>query len=97
MKGDIEKMFPIGDNIILKPMYPEDKTKSGLILASGGNSELVRQVYPDRGVVLVSKKSEFKEGEVVVFNRFGSNIINDGNIEYYVVPVCDIIAKIEEN
>jgi len=87
---------PLSDNLILKPIFPEQKKGSIYLGFMNGQSQLLREVYPLKGIVVAvgNKIKELKPGDEVIFKRFGAQEINLDEV-YYVLNHKDVIAKVE--
>jgi co-chaperonin GroES (HSP10) len=91
-------MKPLKNNLIIKPIKLEQKTDSGIILGfQDGQSQLLRQIYPNIATVLQihpDDQQEFAVNEIVVFLRWGARELNGS--ELLVINKKDIIGKINE-
>jgi len=87
----------INNRILIRPIYAEVKTKSGLILANYEHHSLyTREVFANQGIVI--GKGERVEvvniGDEVIFYRWGAHSVElDGEEVFFLDPV-DLIAKI---
>lgn len=95
------KLQPLGDNVILKPVSSEEKTKGGIILpdtAEKEKPEKAEVVAVGPGKTLSNgEKSEMpiSEGDVVLFKKYGPDEIKIDNEEYLVAEMNQIIATIK--
>ncbi len=86
---------PLGDNVVIKRLEPEEKTKGGIILTSA-NKEV-----PQIAEVLAvgpgtdDTTMEVEVGEKVVFKRYGGTEIEMDGEELIIVPQSDILAVLE--
>ncbi|MGM0438954.1 MAG: co-chaperone GroES [Patescibacteria group bacterium] len=92
---------PLADNIVIKPKKKEEKTESGILLPdSAGESK------PERGEVMATGpgkrdkdgeriKPEVKEGDEVIFTKYGPNEIKIDEEEYLIAKEEDILAIVE--
>ena len=86
---------PIGERVLIKPIKKEEKTKSGILL-SPKSSSAERQNQAEVIALGKGEKLEgIKVGDMVIFNRFSGNEIEDGDEKYLVVNAEDILAIIE--
>ena len=88
----------INRRLMLRPIHDEVKTASGLIIASyEPQSKYVREVYPNMGEVIAldEKIEDIMVGDIVVFYRWGAEIVELENEEVYFVSEKDILAKVE--
>ncbi len=93
----MEKMAPLGNNVIVKPSAEEEKTKSGIIIPDTAKEK------PHEGEVIaigpgkVNKQGErlpmdVKAGDKVIYAKYtGSEIKVEGE-KYLIMPVTDILA-----
>lgn len=98
----IVNLRPVGDNLIVKPLNPEQVSKGGIIIPESAQNP------PLMGVVLAAGTGRHSEtgqlipmevqaGDKVVFNNFaGSKVrINQGEEPIIVMNVFDVLAVIE--
>ena len=93
------KLVPLGDRVVLKQFEAEEKTKSGIILASAAQEKpqeaVVVAVGP--GGVIDGKEvvMQVKEGQKVIYSKYaGTEVKLDGE-EYMIVKQNDILAIVE--
>ena len=90
------KLKPISDHIIIEPLKEEERTKGGIFLPQSAEKE-----RPEQGTVIAvgpGKKDipmEVKEGDRVIFTKYGPQEIKVGNKEYLIASQDDILAIIE--
>ena len=96
------KILPCADNVLLEAIKAEEKTKSGILLPDSASKE-----RPEQGKVVAvgpgkkNKKGEvipvsLKEGQKVLFSKYGPNEIKVDGKEYLIAKEDDILAVIEE-
>ncbi len=81
---------PIGENILVKPIKSDKKTKSGIVLPDTANAE-----KPQEGKVMAigdSEKIKVKRGQGVIFAKYSGNEIKVGEEEYLIIKAEDILA-----
>lgn len=94
---------PLGDRVLIEPLRDdkEGKTKSGLYLP-----ETVDKERPEKGKVVAVGPGKFsdngkkikmnvKEGDKVLFTKYGPNEIKVGGKEYLIAREEDILAILE--
>jgi chaperonin GroES len=92
---------PLSDHILIEPLKQEEKTKSGILLPDTAEKE-----KPEQGRVVAvgpGKKTEdgrtipleVKEGDVVLFTKYGPNEVKIDEKEYLIAKEEDILAIIE--
>lgn len=95
------KLKPITDHIIIEPIKEEEKTKGGIILPQSSEKE-----RPEQGTVIAVGPGkanssgnivpmEVKEGDKVIFTKYGPQEIKVGDKEYLIASQDDILAIIE--
>jgi chaperonin GroES len=91
---------PLGDRVIVKQDEAEEKTASGLILSSGSQDKpqhgtviSVGPGKPDKEGNLVA--SELKEGDKVIYSKYGGNEIKIDEVTYLILRADDIMAVIQ--
>jgi len=96
------KIVPCADNILLEAIKSEEKTKSGILLPDSASKE-----RPEQGKVIAvgpGKKNKqgqvvpvsIKEGQKVLFSKYGPNEIKVDDKEYLIAKEDDILAIIED-
>ena len=94
------KMKPLFDNIIVKRIEEEEKTKSGIVLP-----ETIDKEKPQKGEVIVVGEGkvtdsgnkiemQVKVGDKVLFRKYSPDEIKVENEEYLVMTQNDVIAII---
>ncbi len=96
------KIKPIVDHILIEASEEEEKTESGILLPQTAEKE-----RPEQGKVIAvgpGRKNdegkviplEIKEGQKVLFSKYGPTEIKVGDKEYLIAKEEDILAVIEE-
>lgn len=92
---------PLADYVLIEPIKEEEKTKTGILLPDTAEKE-----RPEQGRVIAvgpgkknSKgdviKLEVKEGDRVLFTKYGPNEIKVEDKEYLITKEEDILAILE--
>ncbi len=92
---------PLGDNVVIKPITKEEKTKSGIILP-----DTVDKEKPEQGEVIATGPGklldngsrapmEVKPGDKVLFKKYSPDEIKVDGEEVLVLSQSDIIAILE--
>ncbi|MCK4355178.1 co-chaperone GroES [Candidatus Parcubacteria bacterium] len=92
---------PLSDHILIEPIAQEEKTKSGILLPDTADKE-----SPEQGKVIAvgpGRKDEsgnivpmeVKEGDTVLFTKYGPNEIKIEDKEYLIAKQEDILAILE--
>lgn len=91
MKKEIIK--PLGENVLIKIIKEDARTKSGIVLPETASEE-----KPQEGKVVAigkDKKIKVKKGQKVIFAKYsGSEIKIDGE-DYLILKNEDILAIVE--
>jgi chaperonin GroES len=83
---------PLHDRVIVKPAEAETKTAGGIIIPDTAKEK------PQRGVVVAAgpgKKDEpttVKEGDNVLYSKYGGTEITLDGVEYLIMRETDILA-----
>ena len=91
---------PLGDRVLIKPDAAEQKTASGLYIASNA------QEKPQRGEVVAVGEGKLdndgqripmdvKVGDKVIYGKFGGNEIKVDGEDYLLMRADDIYAIVE--
>ncbi|MDD4844517.1 MAG: co-chaperone GroES [Anaerotignum sp.] len=93
------KLSPLGDKVVLKQLEAEETTKSGLILTSQSKEKpqeaIVVAVGPGGMVGDTKVEMVLKEGDHVIFSRYGAMEIKFDGEEYLVMRQNDILAVVK--
>ena len=95
------KIKPLGDRVLVEPIAGEEKTKTGIYLPDTASKERPEQgkvIAVGEGKMLDSGKVvpvKVKQGQKVLFTKYGPNEIKVGGKEYLIAKEEDILAIIE--
>src|SRR3972149_5589426 len=91
---------PLGDRVLVKPISPETKTKSGIIIPETADKE-----KPDQGEVVAVGAGRFEDGKLipmrvapgdtVIFSKYSPDEIKVEGEEYYILREENILAIIK--
>ncbi|MFH0791729.1 MAG: co-chaperone GroES [bacterium] len=92
---------PLSDHVLIEPAKKEEKTKGGILLPETAEKE-----RPEQGTIIAvgpGKKDDdgkiiplsVKEGDKVLFTKYGPNEIKVDEKEYLIAKEDDILAVIE--
>ena len=89
------KIKPLDDRVLLEAMPAEEKTSSGLIIPDSAKEK------PRVGIVIAvgtdeDLKEKIKEGNKVLFAKYGGDEVEMNGKEYRVLQRSDILAIIED-
>ncbi|MGI6341336.1 MAG: co-chaperone GroES [Minisyncoccales bacterium] len=87
------KLKPLTNHVVIEPVKPEEKTKSGIVLPNMGEES------PEQGRIIAigsDEKIEVKVGDKVVFSKYGPTKIKVEDKDYLIASQDDILAIIEE-
>lgn len=92
---------PLGDRALIEPLAREEKTTSGIVIPDTAEKQ-----RPEKGKVIAvgpgkAHKSGIqpmpvKEGDIVLFSKYGPSEIKIGDKEYLIAREEDILAIILE-
>ena len=93
------KLVPLGDRVVLKQYEAEEKTKSGIILASKTQEkpQAAEVIAVGPGGVVDGKEvtMQVKVGDKVIYSKYSGNEVKLGDEEYIIVRQNDILAVVE--
>ena len=96
----ILKLAPLGDKVVLKQLEAQETTKSGLLLTSQSKEKpqeaIVVAVGPGGMVGDTNVEMVLKEGDHVVFSRYGAMEVKFEGEEYLIMRQNDILAVVKE-
>ena len=89
------KIKPMDDRLVLELVQEEEKTASGLIIPDTAKEK------PIMGKVIAvgtdeDLREKIKEGDTVLFAKYGGEEINFDSKDYKIVQRADVLAVIEE-
>lgn len=94
------KLAPLGDKVVLQQVAAEETTKSGLILTSQAKEKpqeaIVVAVGPGGLVGDINVEMVVKEGDRVLYSKYGALEIKFDGEEYLVMRQNDILAIIQD-
>ncbi len=94
-------IMPLQDRVVIKPLSPEEMGRtlaSGIIIP-----ETIDKEKPEQGVVVAVGPGKIgddgklipvalKEGQRVMFSKYGYDEVKVGGVEYYIVTENNILA-----
>lgn len=83
---------PLGENVLIHPEKPEQKTSAGIYLPDTASQE--RSQIGKVMAIGESDKIKVKTGQKVVFKRYGGEEIKIDGEEYLVANYKDILAVV---
>jgi len=94
------KLKPLGDRLIVQAVEEEEKTASGIVLPDTAKEK------PQKGKVLAVGDGkvgddgkriplDIKEGEEVIFSKYGGTEIKVDGEELLVLRESDVLARVE--
>jgi chaperonin GroES len=92
---NLMKIKPLDDRVLLEAMPAEEKTSSGLIIPDSAKEK------PRIGVVIAvgtdeDLREKIKEGNKVLFAKYGGDEIEMNGKEYRILQRSDILAVVED-
>lgn len=91
---------PLGDRVLVKPAPAEEKTASGLYIASNAQEKPQRGEIIAVGAGKLNDKGErmpidVKPGDTVIYGKFGGNEVKIDGEDYLLMRADDIYAIVE--
>ena len=91
---------PLGDRVLVKPDAAEQKTASGLYIASNAQEKPQRGEVVAVGAGKLGENGErlpmdVKVGDTVIYGKFGGNEIKVDGEDYLLMRADDIYAIVE--
>lgn len=91
---------PLGDRVLIKPDAAEQKTASGLYIASNAQEKPQRGEIIAVGAGKLNDKGErmpidVKVGDTVIYGKFGGNEVKIDGEDYLLMRADDIYAVVE--
>ncbi|MCF8242031.1 MAG: co-chaperone GroES [Melioribacteraceae bacterium] len=88
------KVKPMDDRVLVEPMQEETKTSTGIIIPDTAKEK------PRMGTVIAVGNDEdlqekIKEGDKILFAKYGGEEITVDGKEYKIVQRADILAVVE--
>lgn len=88
-----ELVQPLGENVLVRLVKAEKKTKSGLYLPESNNEE-----RPQEGQVIAvgeSEKIKVKKNQKIIFAKYSGTEIKIDGEEYLILKNEDILALVK--
>ena len=93
------KLRPLADRVVLKQLQAEEKTKSGLFLATSAQEkpEMYEVVEVGPGGMVDGKEVAMvvKKGQHVLVGKYSGTTVKVEDEEYSIVRQSDILAIVE--
>ncbi|MBS3956691.1 MAG: co-chaperone GroES [Clostridiales bacterium] len=93
------KLKPLGDRVVVKAAEAEEQTKSGLYIPDTAKEK------PQKGTVIAVGEGRFedgarvpldvKEGDTIIYSKYGGTEIKLDGEEYMILSERDILAVVE--
>ena len=87
---------PLGDNVLVKRLEAEEKTKGGIILASTAKEEPqvaeILEIGPGTEDV---KMESIRVGDKILFKKYGGTEVSYEEEEYIILPYNAILAVVD--
>lgn len=95
------KIRPLQDRVLLKRLAEEEKTKGGIIIPDAAKEKPIEGIIVAVGKGKVTAdgkliKMELKEGDKVLFNKYGGTDIKIDGQDYLILKEDDIVGVIEK-
>ena len=94
------KLRPLGDRVIVKPSEGEEKTPSGLVIPDTAKEKpqegTVVAVGPGRYEEGKHVPLEVKEGDTIIYSKYGGTEVKIEGAEHLILSERDILAVVEK-
>lgn len=89
------KVKPMDDRLLIKPLEPESKTPSGIIIPDTAKEK------PIMGEIIAVGNDEelqkvVKVGDRVIFGKYGGEEISIDGKDYRIIQRSDVLAIVED-
>jgi chaperonin GroES len=88
-----ETVKPLGENVLVKMIKDDPKTKSGIVLPETASAE-----KPQEGKVIAvgtDEKIKVKKGQKVIFAKYSGTELKMAGEDYLILKNEDILAVVE--
>ncbi|MGQ9753366.1 MAG: co-chaperone GroES [Thermaceae bacterium] len=102
MATEVKTMLkPLGDRVVVKRIEEEPKTKGGIVLPDTAKEkpQKGKVIAVGTGRVLENGQKvplEVKEGDIVVFAKYGGTEIEIDGEEYVILSERDLLAVVQQ-
>ena len=94
------KLRPLGDRVIVKPAEGEETTASGLVIPDTAKEKpqegTIIAVGPGRWEDGEYVPLEVKEGDAIIYSKYGGTEVKIGGEEHLILSERDILAVVEK-
>ncbi len=91
-----KKLTPLRDKVIVKPDPAEEKTRSGIVIPDTAKEKSVEGTVRAVGSGEISFGQKFplevKEGDKVIYTKYGGTEVKIDNEEFVILSERDILA-----
>jgi chaperonin GroES len=90
-KGEVMKLKPLKDRVLVKYAEEEERTKGGIYVPDTAKEK------PQKGEVVAvgSEVKEVKKGNTVLFDKYSGSKVQVDDQDYLVIKEEDILAIVE--
>jgi chaperonin GroES len=87
------KITPVGENVLVKPVSQENKTKSGIYIPDSATNEKSGQGE----VIAIGNSDDISvvKGQIVMFKKYNGEEMKIDNEDFVMIKSEDIIAIVE--
>eukprot|EP00238_Polyblepharides_amylifera_P004631 CAMPEP_0196580604 /NCGR_PEP_ID=MMETSP1081-20130531/29573_1 /TAXON_ID=36882 /ORGANISM="Pyramimonas amylifera, Strain CCMP720" /LENGTH=240 /DNA_ID=CAMNT_0041900517 /DNA_START=84 /DNA_END=806 /DNA_ORIENTATION=- len=97
MSGDVSKMSPLSDRVLIQCSEEEDETDGGLLLTGSSTEKPLtgKVVAVGPGKAESEEEMDVTVGSEVMYSKYsGTEMTGDDGTEYIVVRVADVLATL---
>lgn len=87
---------PLADKLVIKKMEAEEKTASGIVLPGQAKEQPQMAEVIAAGPGTKDEPMEVKEGDTVIYRKYGGDDIKFKGEEYMIVSQSDILAVVNK-
>ncbi|HIJ06823.1 MAG: 10 kDa chaperonin [Methanomicrobiales archaeon 53_19] len=88
-------IIPIGERVLIRPIQPEEKTKSGIYIPDSAREKRKEGDVIACGTYKDGKELPVQAGDRILYGGYSSEKINVDNEELVMIEFKDVIAKVE--
>ena len=91
---------PLGDRIVVRPLEPEEKTKSGLVVPDSAKEkpQEAKVLSVGSGRLLddgTVKKLEVKNGDKILYGKYSGTEVKIDGEDYLILREDDVLAVVD--
>ncbi len=88
-------IVPIGERVLIRPVQPEEKTKSGIYIPDSAQEKRKEGDVVACGTYKDGKELPVRAGDRILYGGYSSEKITVEDEELVMIEFKDVIAKVE--